>query len=102
MKCHLFEKIAKTVELSFNGLTSLNSFSQFQAKKFPDFSQLRIYRPLPPPLRSGYLCIKDGKCAEESNEKSSIRFFRFLVFRSQNFLGTTNVLNIHEQNKSKK
>ena len=33
----------------------------------------------PPLLRSGHLYIKYGECAE-SNEKSYIRFFRFLVF----------------------
>ena len=47
-------------------------------------SQLRICptkdidTPHLPILRSGHFYIKDGDCPE-SNEKSSIRFFRFLV-----------------------
>ena len=33
----------------------------------------------PLPLKSGYIYIKDGQCAE-TKEKSYIRFFQFLVF----------------------
>ena len=34
-KCYFFENVGKTVSLSFNGLTGINSSGQFQAKKLP-------------------------------------------------------------------
>ena len=37
------------------------------------------YADLPPPLKSGYPCIKYAQCAE-TNEKWYIRFFQSLVF----------------------
>ena len=56
---------------------SIRLYRVFLQKRLGFFPIKDMQTP-PSPLRSGHLYIKDGKCAE-SNEKSYIRIFRFLV-----------------------
>ena len=58
-----------------------------------DFSQLKICRPSPFPLRRGHIYMRDAHSAE-SSEKSISRFFRSLFFELWSILYSKFIKNL--------